>query len=238
MLEVSMNTLAYFVGAILPYLVVPVFVAGMAYRFRIWFNTPQPAKMTLFPAADSTFRGVLSETLFFPSLFRGDRVLWWFAWLFHITLALVFLGHTRVFTGLIDGALRSAGMSAKGIDLMSHYSGGAAGVLLLATGLLLLLRRLSVARVREISAIPDFLAPLLLVCIITTGDLMRFAGSFDLQETRTWAASLFTFSPLVPQNGMFLLHLLLAQLLIVFIPFSKILHFGGFFFTQAIIKRS
>ncbi len=228
----------FFIGAILPYIVVPVFVAGMIYRFWIWFRTPQPAKLTLFPASDSTFRGVLSETLFFPSLFRGDRTLWSFAWLFHAILALVFLGHIRVFTGMIDRILERAGVPPEAIDSMSNMAGGAAGILLLATGILLLLRRLSVARVREISGIPDFLAPLLLVAIITTGDLARFTAPFDLHQTRIWAASLLRFSPLVPQNGIFLLHLLLAQLLIMFIPFSKILHFGGFFFTQAIIKRS
>ncbi len=233
-----MSAFAFVVGVVLPYVVVPVFIAGMAYRFRVWIKTPQPAKMTLFPAADTTFRGVLSETLFFPSLFRGDCILWSFAWLFHATLALVFIGHIRVFTGLIDKTLLSAGLSPEGVDAMSYYSGGAAGILLLATGLLLFFRRIGVARVREISSVPDFLAPLLLIAIIATGDLMRFAGHFDLSQTRIWAASLLAFSPVVPDNGMFLLHLTLAQLLIVFIPFSKILHFGGIFFTQAIIKRS
>ena len=233
-----MNTFAFLVGAVLPYIVVPAFVAGMGYRFWVWFKTPQPAKLTLFPASDSSFRAVLAETLFFPSLFRGDRVLWSFAWLFHATLALVFLGHIRVFTGAIDRTLEAAGMSPKGIDLMSSLAGGAAGIVLLATGLLLLLRRISVPRVREISGIPDFLAPLLLVAIITTGDLVRFAAPFDLHQTRIWAESLLRFSPVIPMNGMFLLHLTLAQMLIAFIPFSKILHFGGIFFTQAIIKRS
>lgn len=233
-----MSTFAFVVGAILPYTVIPVFLIGMVYRFRIWFKTPQPAKMTLFPPADSTFRGVLAETLFFPSLFRGDRVLWAFSWLFHVTLALVFVGHIRVFTGLIDQILLSAGMSPDGIDAMSYYSGGVAGIILLATGLLLLFRRFTIARVREITSVPDLLAPLLLVAIVITGDLMRFAEHFDLNETRIWASSLLIFSPVVPQNGMFLLHLALAQLLILFIPFSKVLHFGGIFFTQAIIKRS
>lgn len=233
-----MNTFGFLVGAILPYVVVPVFLAGMCYRFWVWFKIPQPAKLTLFPAADATFRAVLAETLFFPSLFRGDRVLWFFAWLFHAMLALVFLGHIRVFTGIIDRTLEAAGMSPKGIDLMSSLTGGAAGIILLATGLLLLLRRLSVPRVREISGIPDFLAPLLLIAIISTGDLLRFMAPFDLHQTRIWATSLLQFSPVIPMNGMFLLHLTLAQMLIALIPFSKILHFGGIFFTQAVIKRS
>jgi nitrate reductase gamma subunit len=222
----------------MPYIVLPAFVAGMGYRFWIWFKTPQPAKLTLFPAGNSTFREVLAETLLFPSLFKGDKVLWCFAWLFHATLALVFAGHIRVFTAAIDRMLEMAGMSPEGIDVMSSLSGGAAGILLLATGLLLLFRRIAVPRVREITRLPDILAPMLVVAIISTGDLLRFSVPINLDQTREWAASLFSFTPIIPANGMFLFHLALAQLLILFIPFSKILHFGGIFFTQAIIKRS
>jgi nitrate reductase gamma subunit len=76
----------------------------------------------------------------------------------------------------------------------------------------------------------------LLIAIIVTGDIMRFGAHFDLEQTRIWAASLLTLSPIVPMNNMFLLHALFAQLLIISIPFSKILHFGGIFFTQALIK--
>lgn len=232
-----MNTVKFIVGVILPYVVVPAFVAGMSYRFWTWFKSPQPAKLTLFPAGGSTFREVLAEALLFPSLFRGDRVLWFFAWFFHATLALVFLGHIRVFTGAIDRMLEAVGMTPKGLDLMSGLVGGAAGILLLALGLLLLLRRITIPRVREITGIPDVLATLLVVVIIITGDLLRFSAPFDLKQTRVWAASLLSFSPVIPTNEMFLLHLALSQVLILFIPFSKILHFGGIFFTQTLIKR-
>jgi len=232
------NTVKFIIGGILPYVVVPVFVAGMGYRFWTWLKSPQPAKMTLFPAGGSTFREVLAEMLLFPSLFKGDRVLWSFAWFFHATLALVFLGHIRVFTGVADRVLQAAGMTPKGLDLMSGLVGGAAGILLLAIGLMLLLRRLTIPRVREITGLPDVIAILLIILIIITGDVLRFSEPFDLEQTRVWAASLIRFSPVIPANGMFLLHLALSQLLIVFIPFSKILHFGGFFFTQTLIKRS
>ena len=106
-----MDTIKFIVGVILPYVVVPVFVAGMSYRIWTWFKSPQPARMTLFPAGGSTFREVLAEALLFPSLFRGDRVLWFLAWFFHATLALVFLGHIRVITGAIDRILEAAGMT-------------------------------------------------------------------------------------------------------------------------------
>lgn len=234
-----MDSLAFIIGAVLPYIVVPVFLAGMIYRFRVWLKTPQPGKMTLFPAGGSPVGEIVAETFFFPSLFKGDKVLWAFAWFFHAMLALVILGHLRVFTAAIDSMLLSFGMSAEGIDTMSSVAGGAAGIVLLATAILLFLRRVAIKRVREITGLPDYLAPLLVIAIIATGDIIRFSGQhFDLEQTRVWAMSLITFSPAVPASGMFVLHLFLAQLLIVFIPFSKILHFGGIFFTQALIKRS
>lgn len=232
-----MNVFTMFIGGILPYLTILVFLGGMIYRFYVWFKTPQPGKMTLFPAPSSTAGGVISEFFFFPSLFRGDKVLWVFSWVFHVTLALVFLGHIRVFTGLIDSILMSMGMSDEGINWMSGTLGGAAGIVLLATGILLLIRRLVLNRVREISGVPDFFALLLIVAIIVTGDLMRFGAHFDLEQTRAWAWSLLTFSPVVPKSAMFQIHVLLAVLLIMYIPFSKIMHLGGFFFTNALVKR-
>jgi nitrate reductase gamma subunit len=103
----------------------------------------------------------------------------------------------------------------------------------------LLFRRVFVARVREISKAPDFLALLLLVAVITCGNLMRFGGTpFDLAQTRIWAASLLTLSPVVPASSAFLLHLFCAELLILYLAFSKLMHFGGFFFTFSILKRS
>lgn len=233
-----MRAFAFLVGGLLPYLTVTVFLVGMGYRFLVWLKTPQPAKMALFYVNEkSTFRGVVEDVLFFPGLFKGDRMLWSFAWVFHATLGFVLLGHIRVFTGIADALMTRAGMSTEAIDRLSTTAGGAAGIVLLATGLLLLGRRLTVTRVREISRTPDFLALLLLLAIVLTGDFMRFgAEHFDLEQTRLWAASLLTFAPVVPVNGMFLLHALLAQVLIISIPFSKIMHFGGIFFTQALVK--
>lgn len=232
-----MSTFSLVVGGLLPYLTVLLLVTGMAYRFYVWFKTPQPGKMTLFGKTEaSTARGLLEEVLFLPSLFRGDKALWSLAWIFHASLALALLGHIRVFTAFADAVLVSLGMSAEGIDRLSGTAGGAVGILLLLTTAALLVRRVTVQKVREISVVPDYIALLLLVAIITTGDMMRFGAHFDLNETRVWASSLLTLTPVSPTSTMFLLHALAAQMLIIFIPFSKLMHLGGFFFTHALVK--
>lgn len=229
-----------FVFIFVPYFTLVVFILGMAYRFVSWSRTPQPGKMTLFPAPRSgawTVIGIVKESFFFTGLFRGDKSLWFIAWIFHAALALIIVGHVRVFTDF------PALWAALGIDAdrMSAIFGGAAGIIILLMVILLLLRRFIIRQVREISNFPDYFAVLLLCGILITGNAMRFGEHFDLELTRNYFAHLFTFSyagMTIPDNPLFSLHFLLAQLLIVYIPFSKVLHFGGIFFTQALVQRS
>ncbi len=225
---------------LMPFLTIILFLLGMGYRIYSWVTTKQPGLLTLFPAPKrgaATFWNVLKESLLFPSLFKGNRILWIFAWIFHATLAMIIIGHIRVFTDF------PALWAALGIDAdsMSAISGGTAGVIIMVMGFLLFFRRLGTARVREISNLSDYLALLLILAIIITGNWMRFGEHFDLAQTRIFFGQLFTFSFAtinVPQNSMFLLHFFLVQVLIMFIPFSKIMHFGGIFFTQTLIQRT
>lgn len=234
-----MDDFTFFLGGVLPYVAAATFVVGMAYNFYIWFKTPQPGKMTLSPWPEgSMFKNILAEVFLFPGLFKSDKVLWSISWVFHGSLVLVFLGHFRVFSDLIDGGLIAMGVSASGINQMSSVLGGAAGIVMLATAALLIIRRMAVQRAREISVFSDYFALLLLLGIIVTGDAMRFSPQhFDLNQTRIWARSLLAFRPVVPQSAAFLVHATMAQLLVIYIPFSKIMHFGGIFFTQPLVHR-
>jgi [DsrC]-trisulfide reductase subunit M len=232
--------LNYVILGILPYLTIAVFVIGMIYRLRIWTKTPQPGAVTLFPApkvGKATFFSVIKESFLFPSLFKGDKLLWLFAWFFHLTLAFIFIGHVRVITDF-PWLWNALGINA---DKMSAISGGIAGIAITGFIILLFIRRIIVLRVREISNLSDFFALILIISILMTGNIMRFGEHFDLAITRAYFSNLVTFSVTaasMPSNGMFMLHFLLAQILIMFIPFSKILHFGGIFFTQTVIQKS
>ena len=234
-----MNSTAILVGGILPYLAFTTFMIGVAYRLLSWRRVKQPAVMTLYPTQGSGWKELVREALFFPSLWRGDRTLWLLAWSFHAALALAFIGHWRVVSEAIDRGASLVGLGAGTMAALSAGAGGFAGVVLLATILLFLGRRLFVTRVREISAAPDFFALLLLVAVIVTGDLLRFGASHvDLAATRAWALSLLAFSPTVALPAAVLLHLLCVELLVLYLAFSKLMHFGGFFFTFSLVKRS
>jgi nitrate reductase gamma subunit len=234
-----MTSAELLVGILLPYVAVATFAVGIGYRFANWSRTPQPAKLTLYPTAGWGTGSAIKEALFFPNLFKGDRLLWIFAWSFHAALALALVGHLRVATGLVDAALGGLGMTPSGIGSLSTLAGGAAGIILLLAVGALLVRRLVVQRAREVSNVPDFIALLLLVAVILSGNAMRFGSSpVDLNETRDWALSLLLFSPAVPTNTAVLLHAFCAELLIIYLPLSKLMHFGGMFYTLSLVRRS
>ena len=138
--------------------------------------------------------------------------------------------------------LMKLGMSEAAIQAMSGGAGGAAGAVILVATILLLARRLALPRVREITGSADYLALLLIAAIIVTGNMMRFgAEHFDLTLTRQYFAGLATFGGVLEaaalQNKVFIVHMALAFLLVMCIPFSKILHFGGIFFTHQLIRK-
>jgi nitrate reductase gamma subunit len=258
----------FLVGVILPYVALAVFVVGMAYRIYTWRKLAAPP-MTLFPAPPddrSTTVNTIQEVVLFRSLFKGDRLLWILAWIFHAVLLLIFIGHFRVFAN-VDALLMKMGMSEDAIQAMSSGAGGAAGVVILLATILLLVRRMAVPRVRQITGAADYLALALIGLIIVTGNMMRFpvvpakahvsaspaAGAlpessepehFDLTVTRKYFGALatFSFSDVRPikealKHNVFFVHMCLAFVLIICMPFSKLLHFGGIFFTHQLIRK-
>ncbi len=231
-----MEGFSYVVGVSLPPLTFVVFLAGLAYRLFEWRKLALP-KMTLYPAPEpgaKTFWGVLKATFFSPGLFKADKFLWAGAWVFHAALALIIIGHVRVATDF------PALWAALGInpDVMSATVGTSAGIIILAATVLLTFRRLTIPRVQEITQAGDYLALILLLAVILSGNAMRFQGHFDLNLTREYFTGLFRFQfPLPPLNGWFLTHFLFSQVLLLYLPFSKFLHLGGIFFTQTALQR-
>ena len=234
-----MEALRVLIGGILPYITLVVLVGGMIYRLVTWYKMPSPGKLTLFPApppGSGLVLGVLKETFLLRTLFKADKVLWQGSWGFHILLLLIFFGHFRVVTDFpkVWGALQ---MDKAGVDDMSAVLGGGAGIIVLIAALFLLIRRLVLTRVRDISSAADYLVLILLIAVLLTGDYMRFFTQFDLDEARTYFAGLITFRPQLPQSSFFLFHFFLGQILLMCIPFSKIMHLGGVFFSQPLVQR-
>jgi nitrate reductase gamma subunit len=203
-----------------------VLVAGLAVKIVEYARTPAPLKIPTTPAPTTTGGVALRlarEVVFFESLFKGNKWIWIFGWVFHFGLFLVTLRHLRYF---IDPVWLP-------IQLIQPF--GIYGGMAMVVGLVgLWARRVLVDRVRYITGPSDHLMLALLVLIGLSGLGMTFVVHTDVIAVKLFFRGLLTldFSPL-PSDPLLLLHLLLVATLMIVFPFSKLLHAPGLFFSPS-----
>ena len=217
-LTVVYASLFYFAAAVL--------VAGLTAKIVQYARTPAPLKIPTTPApvtqSGVAFR-MFREVVFFESLFKGNKWIWIFGWVFHFGLFLVTLRHLRYFMDPVWVPIQL-------IQPFGMYAGFAM-VLGLAG---LWARRFLVDRVRYITGPSDHLILGLLVGIGLSGLGMTFLVHVDVVAVKQFFLGLMSFSlqPL-PADPLLLLHLLLVAGLMIIFPFSKLLHAPGLFFSPS-----
>ncbi|MDD5009820.1 MAG: sulfate reduction electron transfer complex DsrMKJOP subunit DsrM [Syntrophorhabdaceae bacterium] len=187
------------------------------------------------------------EVLFFRSLFRNDRAeirqpqrllyggnrwLWLGAMVFHWSLLIILMRHLRFFIEPVPGCITFL----QDIDgffqwpLPSFY---VTDILIVVALLYLFGRRLLNPQVRHISLLSDYFALLLIGSIAVTGILMRHFYKVDLMEIKRFALGILAFNPVAPEGigTIFYIHLFLVSVLLVYFPFSKLMHAGGVFLS-------
>ena len=189
------------------------------------------------------------EVLFFRSLFRNTKAevtggpkvsygsskwLWVGAMAFHWAFLITVLRHFRFFTepvmpfvlllGSLDGFLE--------ILVPTVYI---TNILILGGLSYLLLRRLFNPSLRYLSLPADYFPLLLILGIVITGMAMRYLPFFrvDVVGVKTLAVGLFSFNPSVPKGigATFYVHLFMVCTLLIYFPFSKLMHAGGVFLS-------
>ena len=217
----SFLTITY---ALLFYAATALLVVGLARKIRQYAKTPAPLKIPTTPAP-VTHTGVVMrmfrELVFFESLFKSNKWIWIFGWMFHYGMFLVLARHLRYFTNPVW----------TWVDLIQPF--GKYAAFAMAAGLLgLWVRRLVVDRVRYITALSDHLMLALLFAIAGTGLMMDYVTHTDIVAVKAFFLGLmyFDWQP-IPTNPVLLAHLgLVASLMIIF-PISKLLHAPGVFFS-------
>ncbi|MBM3131480.1 MAG: hypothetical protein FJZ95_00395 [Chloroflexi bacterium] len=229
---------SYFVYVVLPYVTIVAFLVGVGYRVQRWRKLPR-AKSIIFPPVKGrtgTVKAVGTDILLFVKTFRNSKVLWAMAFLFHVGLALVIFGHLRTVTefswlwGLFD-------LSDEGIKDVSLIMGSIAGIALL-TGVVLLLGRRLTPTCRFISIFQDYYVLVILLGIGITGMGMRFFSEIEVEEIHHYSRGVLAFSPESEiKNAWFMWHFFLAQTLIIYFPFSKLIHLFSKPVTEAWTTR-
>ena len=212
------------VYALLFYAATAMLAGGVAYHLWLYARTPQPLKIPTTPAP-TTRAGVmlrmLKEVTLFESLFKANKWIWLFGWVFHVALLLVLLRHLRYFTDPVWGW----------VALIQPF-GIYAGFAMLAGLAGLWARRFLVDRVRYISGPSDHLMLALLVAIAASGLAMKYVAPTDIVALKGFFLGLMVldWQPL-PADPVLLIHLALVAALMIVFPISKLLHAPGVFFS-------
>ena len=212
------------VYAALFYAATAILVVGVALKIAQYARIPVPLKIPTTPAP-MTRGGVLwrmlREVTLFESLYRANKWIWLFGWLFHVALALVLARHLRYFMDPVWGLIEIA-----------QPFGVHAGFAMLAGLAGLWARRFLVERIRYISTVSDHLMLALLVAIAVSGLAMKFVVRTDIVAVKAFMLGLMVFDwqPL-PADPVLLVHLALVAALMAIFPASKLLHAPGVFFS-------
>jgi len=210
--------------AILFYAATAILLGGVGRKIWIYSRTPQPLKIPTTPAP-KTQAGVVwrmfKEVTVFESLFKSNKWIWLFGWIFHAALLVVLLRHLRYFTEPVWFWVAL-------IQPFGIYAGF--GMLVGLLGLWA--RRFLVDRVRYITGPSDHLMLALLVAIAGSGLAMKYLAHTDVVALKAFFLGLMVFDwqPL-PSDPILLVHITLVAALMIVFPISKLLHAPGVFFS-------
>lgn len=206
------------------YIATLLLVAGLAYKIFDYSRTPAPLVIPTTPAP-TTQKGVVyrmaKEVVLFESLFKSNKWIWVFGWLFHFGMLLVLVRHLRYFVTPIPEWLVFIQPFGKYASIMMVVGLGG-----------LLARRFLVDRVRYISTPSDYLMLVLLLGIGLSGMMTTFVVHTDIVALKEFFMGLMVFDiQPVPEDPIILAHLTMVALLMTIFPISKLLHAPGVFFS-------
>jgi len=231
-----MDWFSFIVAGVMVYVAVAVFIGGSIYRIVKWLRTPKsPVRQGMFPQPGSPLARSLKlgkDSLVFPQVLDTDRWMWFFVFGMHLAGIGLFVGHLRLifeFTPIYNAVGPTV------MENMAAWVGGAIGIALFIAFTYFLLRRFK-SPYRELSVPEDYLLLVLILLLVLLGDHLRLTQPFDLAAYREYMSSLLHFKPDFPsvialQSARWVLvgHVLTANLLLIYFPFSKLVHsIGGF----------
>lgn len=227
-LALVLDWIEYFIMIPLVYISLLFCLAAIILRFVSIYRAPkQTYSLKIFPSAKKPGLAALADTFAMPQVRRHQPVFWVFLMIFHISLVFLILGHLDILPQ---------------ISLISEESQHMLGAGLVGVGFTVplfyfLFRRFRTPN-REITVPADYLLLILIIFLALFGDLMSWGNSWTAngfvmtkQDFAQYFAGLaqFTFADprLVLPGSHYhfaVIHVLLASLFFLILPFSKIVH--------------
>jgi len=166
--------------------------------------------------------------------FDGNRYLWLAGLVFHWSLLIIIIRHSRFFMEPVYNVVNLL-RDVDGLPQVIFKEFYITNIVIIAAIGFLLLRRVVSSQMRYISLLSDYFALLLISGVIISGILMRWFFDVDLVYVKELAMSVLRFNPdttLLQNIGLaFYVHITLICALIIYFPFSKMVHLGGVFLS-------
>jgi nitrate reductase gamma subunit len=219
------------------YLAVAWCLAGIVVNIVGVLKAPsQPPTLRIFPVGQGPddppggpLAGAFWDAFTMPSVRKYQPLLWVFLIVFHVSIVMLILAHLDILPQINI-------MSAQSEHMIGN---GAVGVVITACILYFLFRRFR-SPVREVSVPGDYLILVLLLAIALSGDIISWGNSWTdsgfvmtKKDFGLYLDSLLRFTFADPRQfltgshyAVIGAHVLLANLFMIFLPLSKIMHFA------------
>ena len=227
-LALVVNAIDYVIMVPLLYAAVLALLVGIVWKVAVILRSaPPPYTLRLYPAPRNPALAALGDTFAMPQVRRHRPLFWVFLMIYHAGFILLVLDHLDILPQI----------NILPPDSRHMIGSGAVGVAVTIPLVYFLLRRLRSPQ-REISVFADYLLLLLLLFLFLFGDMMSWGNSWSpqgfvmtKQDFSKYFDGLvrFTFADpraLLPgfHYHFAVIHVLLAELFFVVLPFSKIMH--------------
>jgi nitrate reductase gamma subunit len=218
----------YFIMVPMVYFAFAWCIIGITVKVIGIIRSPKlPMTLKIFPESDTPFMAAVWDAFTMPTVRKHKPLFWIFLAAFHIAVAVLIIAHFDLVPQLRITSADSPDMIGK----------GAVGVVLTVSLVYFLFRRFRTP-VRELSVPADFLILALLFCIFLTGDVISWGNSWSpdgfvitKQDIGSYLSSLVRFTFADPRSMLsgshYVIvgaHVLLANLFLMVLPFSKIMH--------------
>jgi nitrate reductase gamma subunit len=205
-----------FIANVFPYIAVGLFLAGTGWRFVHWLRMPAHLKWTLHPVPEGLagqLRYMMKEIFTFETLYRFNRPLWIGTFCMHMAM----LG-TVLFL-----ILNLVGWT-KGFPV--RYC-----LWLLAISVIYILwLRIQDGNLRVLSSFEEYFNLAFLAAVATAG--LRASTPHASSSSRSYLMGLLTFQPgATPLAWDQLLAVSLGGLFLIYLPWSKMVHYISKYFT-------
>lgn len=222
-----MDTFTYAVLVPMVYAAFLVFVCGTAWQIiRLRSRPSFKPSLKLYPERHPAWLHALGDAFLMPMIRKQKPVLWFILMLMHACFLLLILGHLELLADM------------PWLQIWPHeifVGAGYVGVLSFICLVLLLFRRF-VPPSKDLSVPEDYYLLIVLILAVVFGSEMHLArrlylyDSMGVAEYRAYLMSLVQLRPdleAISASGhrfMLVLHVLFANLFLIFFPFSKMMH--------------